>query len=121
MNMNMNLRYTFRMNTEDNEFVNKVGAIKGLRALSGMGLKDAKEFVEKVQEHGQDGLTERISVQQLGEHAEKEALDNMQAGGINAFLVGGRNAVRQSIKDAAVIAIEHDDPKVAIQLLEIIR
>jgi ribosomal protein L7/L12 len=34
---------------DSGEFINKVRTIKGLRALSGMPLKEAKEFVERVE------------------------------------------------------------------------
>lgn len=122
--MNTNRLYAFQMLTSDNEFVNKVACIKGLRTLTGMGLKDAKEFVEAVQSEAEvnSGPQEkRIPVVELEPHVLYGAISTMEHGGLSASAIENVHTnLRLAIKSAAEMAIKEDKISVAIDLLEIV-
>jgi hypothetical protein len=106
------------MTTPFNEFVDKVGCIKGLRTLTGMGLKDAKDFVETVQTQSPYEIA--IAVSDIDEYEIKDAIRRMEAGGIYTAPVGTSQDLQESIKQSALLAVESNEFAIAIRLLEII-
>jgi len=107
------------MSNAFNEFTDKVATIKGLRTLTGMGLKDAKDFVETVQ--SLVGPYEAaISISPLEDSKKDEAIRLMERGGIIAVPAATQSDLRDSIKAAAALAVEGNEFSIAIRLLEII-
>jgi hypothetical protein len=97
------------------EFVlgrNKVKAIKGIRVLTDIGLKEAKELIESVYEGNTDNVVSVLSREAV-EYKERdydEAKNNLIVGGVQ--LVNSRKAsathIFNQLKKLAHYATEHD-------------
>ena len=111
---------TFAMHTADGEFINKVLSIKGLRKLTGMGLKDAKEFSELVQNN--KSLVQSVDIVELDEAEKAEALRMIFEGGISVLDNAGtaRKHLLDSIKAIAVEAVEEGQFDIARDLISIL-
>ena len=97
---------------------NKVSAIKALRQLSGVGLKDAKDAVEAAMT-GQ--VVDLSTTAPVGEYADHDSLRNLTSQGFE-FLNGKGKIpfVIEAIKESAKLAADEEDEELAMLLLGVI-
>ena len=101
---------------------NKVAAIKALRTLTCLGLKEAKEMVEAVA----DDHKTKITSLDLHENGNlNEALDTLRRSGINAKVTGSNNPARNAIAEElqklvtmATLAAQYDLSHSILNILE---
>lgn len=110
---------TFSMATNDGEFVNKVQSIKGLRALTGLGLKEAKEFSEEI--HEKKTLTKAVDIINKPEE-QTDAIKMIVSGGISVQDNDNmaRKMLLSDIKDIASKAVESEQYDIARSLITIL-
>jgi len=110
---------TFSMTTDDGQFNEKVRSIKGLRALLGIGLKEAKELAEEIQE--KKTLTQVVDFTD-DEEKIRQGLEWCTAGGIgirdNSLEI--RQTILDKMKDLAVEALGHEQYDLARSLIQIL-
>ena len=102
---------------------NKVAAIKALRSMSGLGLKDAKDGVEDVMS-GRT-LTVPLSINALDDRGllnAREEIATLRAEGIHVG-VGGtkRDVVIGATRSAAKMAVNDKQYDLAIDLIKVLR
>lgn len=98
---------------------NKVSAIKALRQLSGVGLKEAKDAVEAVMT---GEIVDLGTTAPRGEYADYDSLRNLTAQGFE-FLNGKGKIpfVIEAIKESAKLAADEEDEELAMLLLDVIK
>lgn len=100
----------------------KVSAIKGVRGLSGLGLKEAKELVERVN----PGNSEIINIDHnILEPKLSEYIELIRAGGLEVRLTKHNDPVRKAIGEDirklvtyCTISAQYDIGKALIDILE---
>lgn len=96
---------------------NKVAAIKGIRSLTGIGLKEAKEFIEEVME---TGMTRRIAFSAPKNKVVQEEFNRLADSGFAVEISGdNRNKVKDELKKLIKMAVENDQNDIAIELLKV--
>ncbi len=73
--------FSFKMSSVDGTFYNKVKTIKGLRALTGLGLKETKELSETIAAAYPNAYTTNLEVSPNGDKV-KEAIECIEEGGL---------------------------------------
>ena len=102
---------------------NKVAAIKALRSLSGLGLKEAKDGVEDVM----DGrsLTVPLAIGALDDRGQLNAREELATLRQEGIHVGAgstkRDAVIGATRSAAKIAVDDKQYDLAIDLIKVLR
>jgi hypothetical protein len=107
------------MATTDGKLNDKVRSIKGLRLLTKMGLREAKEFVETVEA----ATTHTASVPVTADENEYlEAAELMIQGGIviERNSLHAKANIQQRLKDTAKYAVETDQFILAKEILDLI-
>lgn len=74
-------RAVISMGTASKDFAKKINAIKALRVATGVGLKDAKDFIESVMDLGPQRITLKHDVKM------REFMDDMSDAGFLANLI----------------------------------
>lgn len=100
----------------------KISAIKGVRALSGMGLKEAKEFVEGVT----PGHSETIAIPHtILEPRFTESVKQIQASGLSVKTIKPNNAARRGLAEGiaglvtyATMAGQYDISRALLDVME---
>jgi hypothetical protein len=114
--------FTFSIRTDDGEFINKILSIKGLRKLTGMGLKEAKELLELVQKN--KSLVQSVDILELDEAEKADALRMIFEGGISVIDLDNAGTASKhlldSIKSVAVKAVEEGQFDIARDLISIL-
>jgi len=113
------MRKTFNF-TMDGEFANKVQTIKGYRKLSGEGLKEAKAFVELVEELGT--VTRAVTTPE-DPLDEREAIKEIRTGGIEVddAHANDREDLIDRIKGCASEAVLANQYDIAEQLIVLLK
>ena len=114
--------YTLRVITGDGKLTQKISAIKGLRMLTGAGLKDAKEFVEQAQDAFPQPI--QVDLESTGDHAklvEGKAL--VAEAGLAAADIGDprRTDVFDGLRALTRLAVEKQQYGLADRLLTILQ
>ena len=114
--------FSFKMSAPDGTFYNKVKSIKGLRALTGIGLKEAKDLAEDIECAFPNALTTTLSVQPDADKV-SEAIVSIKDGGI--AIIDNSGPLRVEILDSirvvcadAVAKSQYDIAQVLLELLE---
>lgn len=105
-----------------NDVQNKVAAIKGVRGLTKLGLKEAKELVERIN----PGHREIIRVDHsVMEPDYSSHLNNVKAGGLTVTITDASNPVRKGIAEElrklvtfATMSAQYDIAKSLIDVIE---
>ena len=99
---------------------NKVQAIKGLRKLSGMGLKEAKDFLEDVERKAVPVVAKIIPVVEgFDLH---DAITMLAEGGAAVTAMSGeREDILGKINAAAVDAVRATEYELAEELIEVLK
>ena len=110
---------TFMMANDEAVFNDKIRCIKGLRALTGLGLREAKEFVEEVQANKK--VTIAMNITDASESA-NEAIKLLANGGIVVLDSDGesRKMILDEIKILASKSVEASQYDIARQLISIL-
>jgi hypothetical protein len=98
---------------------NKVAAIKALRLLSGVGLKEAKDAVEEAMTGAVVDLTQTAPIDELGV---QESIRNLEAQGFE--FINGKGKIPfviEAIKESAKLAADEEDEELAMLLLDVIK
>ena len=98
----------------DKQFKNKVMCIKAFRRLTGLGLKDAKYFVERVAD--ETYVTEALPLIDLN----REVFDLLIAGGIEARVLDSRFEMADAIQKIAEKALTERDFTIATPLVKLL-
>jgi succinyl-CoA synthetase alpha subunit len=99
---------------------NKVRAIKGLRKLSGLGLKEAKDFVEGVESKDQPVVAQFTPAVEGFDL--QDAINMLAEGGVRVTRMSGeREDVLGKINAAAVDAVKATEYELAEQLIEVLK
>lgn len=98
----------------NNQFKNKVVCIKAFRRMTGLGLKDAKHFVERVGEERY--VTEALPLIDLNH----EVFTQMIEGGIEAKVLDPRFEMTDAIQKIAEQALAERDFTIATPLVELL-
>lgn len=109
--------------TRIGETHNKVAAIKALRYITGLGLKDAKDTVEDVMEgHNLEVPLNPKAIDNHGRLDAREEVATLRAEGIH-IATGGtkRHAVIGATRAAAKIAVDDHQYDLAIDLIKVLR
>jgi len=102
----------------------KIKAIKGIRVLANLGLREAKELVESVYEGNCDNANYILSKEEVTkqERDYDQAKENLIAGGVQ--LVNSRKAaaahIFNQLKELAHYATEHDCFHLSKEILTIL-
>jgi len=104
------------------DIVNKISAIKGVRNLTGMGLKESKDLVETLR----PGISKTLIINHdVLEPGFSESLKYIQTGGITTQVVVENAVVRTGIADKirslvtfSTIAGQYDIAKALIDIVE---
>jgi len=99
--------------------VNKVTAIKALRLLTGLGLKEAKDFIECVMDTQSKTIT---FVPNPNTVHTTEAIENLASGGFTYVedLSADREGVLKELKKLTKMAVEKDQSDIAMDLLNLL-
>lgn len=117
-----NKTFSFKMNTSNGEWDNKVNTIKGLRALTLLGLKEAKELSESIADAYPCTYTTSLNVNPDAD-AVHDAIYSIKGGGVDIIDNSGPLRVElldnvQVIAANAVSAGQYDIARVLLDLLE---
>lgn len=116
----MRTMLTFTMTpTDDGKFIDKVKSIKGLRQLTGLSLKDSKNFVEEVQD--KKSLTIEMNIVNSGKE-QTEAFSLLKAGGISVINNDkeSRTVLINEIKETATRALTAEQYDIVRSLVNIL-
>ena len=111
---------------EDYTGSNRVSVIKAVRMLTGLGLKEAKDFTEKPGEHlirvicsgGEDYATgQRITAEQNFDRA----LEELRRWNIKYTVNHARGLLVQDVRKLASDAVLRDELDLAVALIDVVR
>jgi len=96
---------------------NKIKAIKGVRFITGLGLKEAKELIEQTMEAG----TSKIDVLPNSAAPRKhEAIALLKEGGFSYFeQAPSRDKILIEVKKLIKMSVENDQNDIATELLQL--
>jgi len=106
---------------KDGSFNDKIKTIRGLRAYLGLGLKEAKQLAETVQ--NKTSLTEVFDVTKFSSDAQRlEALTLISEGGINVVDndADKRNELMDKLTELAANAVSFKQYDLAHEFIEIL-
>lgn len=109
---------TFTMIAPDGTFCNKIRVIKGLRNLTGMGLKEAKKLSEEIQ--NRNSLTISVNVTTIDL---EEIISLIQSGGISVIDTNNdidQDKLIEHIKNAIFSAVNSSHYDIARSLLGVL-
>jgi hypothetical protein len=118
----MKKTFSFKMASQDGDFYYKVKSIRGLRALAGLDLKEAKVLSETIAAAFPNAYTTSLEIN-LDESRVKEGIADIIEGGINIIDNSGplRATLLADIQSTAADAIskgQYDIARVLLELLE---
>jgi len=117
----LNKTFSFKMSSVDGEFYNKVKSIKGLRALTGLGLKEAKELSENIADAYPNAYTTSLKLNP-DVNSVKDGIDDIVEGGI--AVIDNSEPVRvellSNIQDIGAAAISNGQYDIAQALLDLL-
>jgi len=105
-----------------NDMQNKVAAIKGVRGLTGLGLKESKELVERIN----PGHSETIIIaHHILEPTYTQSIQNIRDGGLTARMCNHNSKARKGIANElrrlvtfATMSAQYDISKALVDILE---
>lgn len=101
-------------------FGNKVLAIKGFRKLTGMGLKESKDFLEAAADKAHPVVAQLTPV--VRDFDLQDAINMLEEGGVKVTgMSGEREDVLGKINAAVVDAVRATEYELAEQLIEVLK
>jgi len=114
------MKQTITLTCPDPAAVDKVRAVKGLRSITGMMLKESKEFIEIVMEGNNSSV--RL-LNNLPERSFKDGVAMIESAGFKVIddPIINHEKIKERIKDTIAFCVECEDFDTAKKLIDVLQ